>query len=264
MTYLSKSQVVELGRLLRTFFALPYSTDLDGKDAETLIRMVKGINGPRSKRKELFDIIDGDVGYSVKTLRKSPTSTRVDLQEQRFCDVEEVRSMRLGAGKKNNGAAQGRILLKYMHDRISEQMKVRGITTAKSLILLKHWDKARTKFSFLYWEEDFLGFVDNLRRRDAAGEVEWIVQEAGLHARDLLRPATRRVRADADVDNTRLIRMHYKHNQIFTDHDIPAAAQRIDFAVRTFDWTEIAEMIEARLASPLIVTPATSPKSQAA
>ena len=79
MSYLTAPQVQELGLLLRTFFALPYTCDLDGKDAETLIRLVKGASGPRSKRKELFDIIDGDCGYSVKTLFKKPASIRVDL-----------------------------------------------------------------------------------------------------------------------------------------------------------------------------------------
>lgn len=117
MSYLSKSQVIELGRLLKTFVALPYSTDIDGKDAETLIRIVKGATGPRSKRKALFDIVDGSTGYSVKTLFKPPHSTRVDLQEQRFCDVEEVRSMRAEGG--NNAAAQGRILLGYGLDPLS-------------------------------------------------------------------------------------------------------------------------------------------------
>ncbi len=112
MSYLSKDQLVELSRLLRTFFCLPYSTDLDGKDAETLIRIVKKAVGPRSKRKELFDIIDGDVGYSVKTLFKSPNAVRVDLQEQRFCDVDEVRVLRAAGG--DNAAAQGKILLRYM------------------------------------------------------------------------------------------------------------------------------------------------------
>ena len=48
MSYLSADQVQELGKLLKTFFALPYSTDLDGKDAETLIRIVKGATGARS------------------------------------------------------------------------------------------------------------------------------------------------------------------------------------------------------------------------
>ena len=119
-----------------------------------LIRIVKGSTGPRSKRKELFDIIDGTSGYSVKTLFKSPSAVRVDLQEQRFCDVEEVRRMRAQSG--NSAAAQGLILLTYMHDRIREQMAARKIEVAKSLILLKHWNKARTQFEFLYWEEDFI------------------------------------------------------------------------------------------------------------
>lgn len=242
MSYLSPAQVQELGLLLKTFFALPYSTDLDGKDAETLIRLVKGATGPRSKRKELFDIIDGDHGYSVKTLFKPPASTRVDLQEQRFCDVDEVRRMRADGG--DNAAAQGRILLGYMHDRIREQMKARGITVAKSLILLKYWNKARSKFEFMYWEEDFIGFVDDLRARDAAGEIEWVVQDAGLHARDRLRLAPKRGKSDGNPEPVRLLRMHYKHNQIFTDHDIPADADRISFSCQPLTWKEVAKMLE--------------------
>lgn len=243
MSYLSSQQLGELGRLLHTFFALPYSTDLDGKDAETLIRIVKGATGPRSKRKELFDIIDGTTGYSVKTLFKSPKSARVDLQEQRFCDVEEVRGMR--AAGRGSAAAQGRILLGYMYDRIREQMNARGIRVAKSLILLKHWDDARSKFEFRYWEEDFIGFVEDLRRRDAAGEIEWVEQEAGLHARDRLRLAPRRRSAEGIAEPVRLLRMHYKHNQIFTDHDIPPDAERISFKAKALSWAEIAQMLEA-------------------
>lgn len=249
MSYLSADQVQALGKLLKTFFALPYSTDLDGKDAETLIRIVKGATGARSRRKELFDIVDGTTGYSVKTLFKPPQSQRVDLQEQRFCDVEEVRRMRNEGG--DNASAQGRILLGYMHDRIREQMKARGLTVAKSLILLKHWNRTRTSFDFLYWEEDFIGFVDTLRSRDAAGELEWVVQEAGLHARDRLRPVPRRGRADADPEPIRLLRMHYKHNQIFTDHDIPPDADRISFSVQPLSWSEVAAMIERQSADPV-------------
>ncbi|TFW13333.1 hypothetical protein E4L96_19720 [Massilia arenosa] len=243
MSYLSVEQVLELSRLLRTFFSLPYSTDLDGKDAETLLRIVKGATGPRSRRKELFDIIDGTIGYSVKTLFKSPVSLRVDLQEQRFCDVEEVRRMRTAGG--DNAQAQGRILLNYMYERIREQMQTRGIKTARSLILLKHWDPTRTNFDFLYWEEDFLGFVENLLARDSAGEIEWIVQDAGLHARDRLRLAPKRGRLLGEPEEVRLLRMHYKHNQIFTDHDIPADATRISFTARPFSWDEVAAMIAA-------------------
>jgi hypothetical protein len=39
--YLDADELKLLGRLLRTFFSLPYSTDLDGKDAEALMRLVK-------------------------------------------------------------------------------------------------------------------------------------------------------------------------------------------------------------------------------
>ena len=241
MSYLSPEQVQTLGRLLKTFFSLPYSTDLDGKDAETLIRIVKGSQGPRSKRKELFDIIDGTTGYSVKTLFKPPQSARVDLQEQRFCDVEEVRQMKAQGG--DNAAAQGRILLSYMHDRIREQMKLRNIEVAKSLILLKHWNKAKTEFEFLYWEEDFIGFVEDLILRHEAGELEWVVQEAGLHARDRNRLVRKHRSTTADPEPIRLLRMHYKHNQIFTDHDIPSDAQRIRFKADSLTWNEVSEMI---------------------
>lgn len=247
MSYLSAEQVESLGALLKTFFSLPYSTDLDGKDAETLIRIVKGSTGPRSKRKELFDIIDGTSGYSVKTLFKSPSAVRVDLQEQRFCDVEEVRRMRAQSG--NSAAAQGLILLTYMHDRIREQMAARKIEVAKSLILLKHWNKARTQFEFLYWEEDFIGFVDDLINRHHAGELEWVVQEAGLHARDKKRLVQKHGRADGEPEPIRLLRMHYKHNQIFTDHDIPADANRITFSAELLSWERVAELIAAHQSS---------------
>lgn len=246
MSYLDATQFEELGRLLKTFFTLPYSTDLDGKDAETLLRIVKGAVGPRSKRKELFDIIDGDVGYSVKTLKKTPKSVRVDLQEQRFCDVEEVRKMRAGGGESAD--KQGAILLTYMSDRIKEQMNARGIRVAKSLILLKHWDKSRRAFSFMYWEEDFLGYVDDLISRNARGEIEWVVQDAGLHARDKKRQVERTDSATKAVykENVRLLRMHYKHNQIFTDHDIPADAMRFNFRVTPLTWEALGSLLEAR------------------
>ena len=255
MSYLSKAQVKKLADLLRTFFVLPYSTDLDGKDAETLIRIVKNAKGPRSKRKELFDIVDGNSGYSVKTLFKPPRSTRVDIQEQRFCDVEEVRGMR-NAGV-DNAAAQGRILLAYMQNRIREQMTARGIVNAKSLILLKHWDKTRTNFEFVYWEEDFIGFIDKLRERDEAGEIEWVAQGAGLHARDKLRLAKKRGRLEAGPEEVRLLRVHYKHNQIFTDHDIPTDAIHISFIAQQMSWEKLSELIEANL---IEYTPAKKPK----
>jgi len=136
-----------------------------------------------------------------------------------------------------------------MHDRIREQMTARKLKHAKSLILLKYWNKSRTNFEFLYWEEDFIGFVDELRARDKGGEIEWIVQGAGLHARDKLRLAPKRGHAKADPEEVRLLRMHYKHNQIFTDHDIPDGADRISFSAQPMTWEKIAELIEAHSAA---------------
>lgn len=161
--YLSEEQYVLFARLLQTFVTLPYSTDLDGKDVETLLRIIKGPQGRHSRRKELFDIIDGTTGYSVKTLRKSFKSRRVDLQEQRYCDVDEIR--RIIANGGGNEKEQGQLLLHYMSSRIQDQMRIHGIEVAKSLILLKGWDKARTHYRFKYWEEDFLGYISNLIRK---------------------------------------------------------------------------------------------------
>ena len=232
--YLTTSQTKEFGALLKAFFTLPYSTDLDGKDAETLLRIVKNARGRRSKRKELFDIIDGNIGYSVKTLFKSPTALRVDLQEQRFCDVDTMRKM-LSKGPATD-AEQGEILLGYMHRRITDQMTLCGINDAKSLILLKHWDAEKSHFSFRYWEEDFLGYIDDLRKRNEAGEIEWLLLPAGIHARD-------RIRADESGKNVRLLRMHQKHNQIFTDHDIPSDAIRIEFTTTRVTWERLATLL---------------------
>ncbi len=248
MSYLSPEQVSEFGALLKTFFTLPYSTDLDGKDAETLLRIVKRGGLTRSKRKELFDIVDGTIGYSVKTLKKRAGSIRVDLQEQRFCEVDEVRAMR-SAGT-SQAAEQGTILLSYMATRIEEQMRKRGLTVAKSLILLKDWDVTRTKFAFTYWEEDFLGYVQNLITRNNSGEIEWMVQDAGLHARDRLRQVNRKDKETGQTikENIRLLRMHYKHNQIFTDHDIPADAIKINFEAKPYTWEELIERLASNIA----------------
>lgn len=232
--YLSPPQVQQLGQLLRTFFTLPYSTDLDGKDAETLIRIVKGSNEDVSKRKELFDIVSGDIGYSVKTLKKSPTSVRVDLQEQRFCDVNVLKGLAAGKG---NDVAQGNAVLSYMRSRIVEEMERRSVSQAKSLILLKWWDEKRTNFSFRYWEEDFLGYIDDLWNRNENGEVEWVILPAGVHARD-------KMRQDKSGKNVRLLRMHHKHNQIFTDHDIPTNADLIKFTTKPISWQKLAALLE--------------------
>jgi len=239
--YLSKGEVGILLRLLESFFSIPYSNDLSGKDAETLIRLAKGVPDRPSKKKELFDIVDGEMGYSVKTLGKVPTAVRVDLQEQRFCEVEQVRELRAQGDKEP--ALQGELLLTYIHNRIREQMVRRKVKVARSLILLKHWDKARTNFAFRYWEEDFFGWIETLADRNRRGEIEWVVQSAGLHGRE-------RLRQDENGKNVRLIRMHYKHNQIFTDHDIPNDAIAINFSVRRRSWDEIAELL---LQAPALV-----------
>ena len=231
--YLSPEEVVKLRRLLITFFSLPYSTDLDGKDAETLLRIVKGSTNDRSKRKELFDIIDGNVGYSVKTLRKRPNVKRVDLQEQRFCNVDEVRELAKAGGKDEQ--KQGQLILEYMRERIVKQMRIRSIQVARSLILLKDWDKDRRNFQLVYWEEDFLGYIDQLCRWNAQEHIEWVVLPAGIYARKLPHPASK-----APV---RLLRMHYKHNQIFTDHDVPADAVRISFEVHPLSWEATADLL---------------------
>ncbi|SGZ10019.1 Putative uncharacterized protein [Moritella viscosa] len=231
MAYLTPKQEKELTRLLRTFFAIPYSTDLDGKDVESLLKIVKKSKGRISKRKELFDIVDGKYGYSVKTLKKSPQSTRVDLQEQRFCDPIDASSP---------PEDQGEILLSYMVRRIREQMENRSVEVAKSLILLKHWNEERTSFFFKYWEEDFLGYIEELWSRHNAGEIEWVKQESGLHGRDLNRQ-------DKKGNNVRLIRMHYKHNQIFTDHDIPSDANTIEFESQPLTWEDVVEAISNKI-----------------
>lgn len=227
MTYLSEVERSTLAKVLATFFSLPYSTDLDGKDAETLLRIAKGIRGRPSRRKELFDIVDGSVGYSVKTLRKAPSAVRVDLQEQRFCDAVD---------RDDPPIRQGEVLLSYMVGRIREQMRARNVSVAKSMILLKNWDKSRTHYSFRYWEEDFIGYVEGLWARHQAGSIEWVQQPFGLHARD---PG----RQDADGNNVRLLRMHYKHNQIFTDHDIPDDAVAIEFDVDRYSWMELGDIL---------------------
>ena len=228
MTYLSIDEAKKLRHLLMVFFALPYSTDLDGKDVEKLIRRVKGIEGPISRRKELFDIVSGTVGYSVKTLFKRPLAQMVDLQEQRFCDKADLDVVRQAkyAVPDHSAQAQGEVLLSYMRRRAKEQMDARGITLAKSAILLKYWNPPRTTFQMRYWEEDFLGYIDDLWDRNARGEIYWVEKDAGLHGQD------HRTRV-------RLIRMHYKHNQIFTDHHIPRDAQVIDFRARVRDWEEL-------------------------
>lgn len=233
--YLKPDQVTQFGRLLKTFFTLPYSTDLDGKDAETLLRLVKGSNEAVSKRKELFDIVSGSIGYSVKTLRKSPRSIRVDLQEQRFCDVKILQSLAAGKG---NDIAQGNAILSYMRARIIDEMEKRDVDEARSLILLKWWDENREDFYFRYWEEDFLGYVDDLWNRNNAVEIEWVMLNAGIHARD-------RNRQDAHGKNVRLLRMHHKHNQIFTDHDIPPDADIIQFKAQPLTWERLATLINA-------------------
>lgn len=233
--FLAKTQVEQLTRLLKTFFVLPYSTDLDGKDAEKLLRIVKGATGRISKRKELFDIIDGTTGYSVKTLQKKPKTIRVDLQEQRFCDVKELQKL-IATGSHSN-EDQGKVLLSYMRNRITDQMTSVGVTEARSLILLKHWNSAKTEFEFRYWEEDFIGYIDNLWNRNDDGEIEWVAQAAGIHARD-------RLRIDEKGKNVRLLRMHPKHNQIFTDHDIPDDAIKIKFSLKQMDWIELAKRLE--------------------
>lgn len=232
--YLDPGQVKQLGRLLKTFFTLPYSTDLDGKDAETLLRLVKGSNEAVSKRKELFDIVSGTTGYSVKTLQKSPRAVRVDLQEQRFCDVKVLQSLAAGKG---NDIAQGNVILSYMRARITDEMEKRKVDEARSLILLKSWDDRRESFEFRYWEEDFLGYIDNLWNRNDAGEIEWVILNAGIHARD-------RLRQDARGKNVRLLRMHHKHNQIFTDHDIPKDADTIKFRTRPLSWNKLAALLD--------------------
>jgi hypothetical protein len=224
--YLSPAEEEHLGRLLRVFFSLPYSTDLDGKDAEKLIRMVRGATGPLSKRKETFDIVDGKVGYSVKTLRKKLSATTVDLQEQRFCDKDEMELLlRAGQSVKD----QGLLLLDYMRRRISEAMAERGVEDARSAILLKDWNGDRTTFTFRYWEEDFYGFIDDLWTRNQAGEIEWIAQAKGLHGRD--------------QQGVRMLRMHPKHNQIFTDHPIPPDAVVIEFDVQPTTWEKLYDSI---------------------
>lgn len=232
--YLDNTEIEAFSRLLKTFFALPYSTDLDGKDAETLLRIVKRSNEPVSKRKELFDIVSGDTGYSVKTLRKSPSADRVDLQEQRFCDVKTLE--KLARDKSGSDIAQGKVILSYMRDRIVDEMKNRDVKNATSLILLKWWNPSRDKFSFRYWEEDFLGYIDHLWDKNENNEIDWVFLEAGIHARD-------RLRVNAAGKHVRLLRMHHKHNQIFTDHDIPANADRIEFTTKPVSWEKLSAIL---------------------
>jgi hypothetical protein len=247
--YLKSEQLSKLQELLRTFFSLPYSTDLDGKDAETLLKIAKGLNGgENSKRKELFDIVHTQCGYSVKTLRKKKTARRVDLQEQRFCDTIGLAALRVDG--KDSPENQGALLLRYMHDRIRGEMEKRKVKEAKSLILLKDWDKERETFNFSYWEEDFIGYIDELRNRNQAGEIEWIMHGAGIHGRD-------RCRQDEKGNNVRLIRMHAKHNQIFTDHDIPFDAHRFEFKVKRISWEKLPELL---LADSLVADIANSSK----
>ena len=226
--YLTGAQQIHMRQLLMVFFSLPYSTDLDGKDVEKILRTVKGASGAISRRKELFDIVIGDVGYSVTTLYKRPTAVMVDLQEQRFCDKADLEKVRQVAyeSEGESAHAQGEVLLAYMHTRLKEHMAARGIEHARSAILLKSWNSSRTHFSMRYWEEDVLGYIDNLWARHQQGTLRWVEKAAGLHGQDA-------------SSGERLIRMHYKHNQIFTDHKIPDDADVIDFDAKVRTWEEL-------------------------
>ena len=170
----------------------------------------------------------------MKTLRKSPNATRVDLQEQRFCDVKVLQGLAAGEG---SDVAQGEVILSYMRSRIVEEMDQRDVSQARSLILLKWWDTRRENFTFRYWEEDFIGYIDDLWMRNEDGEVEWVILPAGVHARD-------RRRQDSSGKNVRLLRMHHKHNQIFTDHDIPMDADRIAFSTKALTWDQLGRLLQ--------------------
>ena len=123
-----------------------------------------------------------------------------------------------------------------MNERIDSEMKKRAVTGARSLVLLKDWDKNREDYSFIYWEEDFRAFVQTLAARDKMGEIEWVLQGAGLHGRD-------KKRKDVQGKSVRLIRVHFKCNQIFTDHDIPKNAQRFAINVRRRNWEETSRLL---------------------
>ena len=140
------------------------------------------------------------------------------------------------ASGDGNARERGRLLLNYMKTRIEAQMTKTGIAVAKSAILLKWWDGARNNFVFRYWEEDFLGYIQHLWERNEKGELDWVIQPAGLHARD-------RLRQDEEGKNVRLLRMHQKHNQIFTDHDIPSDAIRMEFNVTPIPLKELARRL---------------------
>ena len=257
MIHLQPEEKARLERLLKAYFMLPYFTSLHGKDAEAILRLVKGGELKPSKSKELFDIVDGVTGYSVKTLRveslpldtrsakarPKKTRSRVDLQEQRLCDVEEMRRL-LASGDSGRGKTkqQGEILLSYMQARITSEMARRNVKRAMSLVLLKNWDAKRRKLAFRYWEEDFRAYIDDLVRRDEANEIEWVRLERGLHGRDL----KRRGRGG---DNLRLLRMHDKHNQIFTDHDIPEDAAVIEFEINPYSMDELLQVLEGNTPS---------------
>jgi hypothetical protein len=236
--YLDAEQLSLLTKLLRVFFSLPYSTDLDGKDCETLLRIVKRVGGEISKRKELFDMIKEGTGYSVKTLQKRIGATTVDLQEQRLGAVEKIRRLKeKGKGTENE---QGELLLSYMRTRIKTEMNRRNVHTAKSAILLKSWDKARQDYVFRYWEEDLSEYIENLWTKHKAGQIEWIIQGAGLHGRDR---SNQHRTGRTPGRNVRLIRLHYKHNQIFTDHNIPIDADRIEFSAKQMTWEELSNIL---------------------
>ncbi len=240
--YLSEDQTALLTRLLKVFFSLPYSTDLDGKDCETLLRIVKGAKGSISKRKELFDIIHEGTGYSVKTLQKKVTDPKVDLQEQRLGSVDKIRILKAkGLGTEDE---QGEILLDYMRTRITTELERHHIKIAKSAILLKSWDKARKDYVFRYWEEDLFAYINDLWNKNKAGRIEWVIQSGGLHGRDRTRQETM---GKNKGRNIRVIRMHYKHNQIFTDHDIPPDTNRIEFSVKKASWEELSDILYPKI-----------------
>ncbi len=65
-----------------------------------------------------------------------------------------------------------------------------------------------------------------------------------------LRPKTRclhgrdGMRQDDKNNSVRLLRTHYKHNQIFTDHDIPLDAIEINFEIQRISWEGLIELLD--------------------
>lgn len=192
---LTPRQTGQLVKLLTVHYAYPLPYPLAGAYFEELFASVVG--GEREKRKLLFDVLQGPVGWSLKTLLWSRLTGDFELVLQR-CDILRDKKLSLSSPIET----LGRSILERFNTFCEKSSADQGVSDPRAAFLIR--DVAEK--NFVFFQQRYRLYTD--------AEVEW---QWGTDDRKSLK---------GFVDGRLVLRWYRSGTQLFGVYSVPEDAHR--------------------------------------